>query len=212
MFKQDIATAACFQHLYVEYRKVAGFTGYKVGDNGAVWSCRTFQGVVGNKWRKLSARTSKNGYINVVLCRGAGQKIQPTAVHRLVLEAFVGMCPEGMECCHRDGNRSNNSLSNLRWGTHQSNIDDREKHGKTRRGEYNGAAKLSQLNVNEIRTLLSRGVAQKLIAKRFKVSQSAVSLIKLGKKWKAKTDTNDEKNLLTGSIPLTTTVVASGRG
>lgn len=38
-------------------------------------------------------------------------------VHRLVLEAFVGECPEGFECDHIDRNRSNNCLQNLRWIT-----------------------------------------------------------------------------------------------
>lgn len=38
-------------------------------------------------------------------------------VHRLVLETFVGECPEGFECDHIDRNRSNNMLENLRWIT-----------------------------------------------------------------------------------------------
>lgn len=36
-------------------------------------------------------------------------------VHRLVLEAFVGPCPEGFECDHSDRDRHNNALTNLRW-------------------------------------------------------------------------------------------------
>lgn len=42
-------------------------------------------------------------------------------VHRLVLEAFVGECPEGMECDHIDRNRSNNRLENLHWTTQEYN-------------------------------------------------------------------------------------------
>jgi len=42
-------------------------------------------------------------------------------VHRLVLEAFVGECAEGMECDHIDRNRSNNRLENLRWTTQKYN-------------------------------------------------------------------------------------------
>jgi hypothetical protein len=38
-------------------------------------------------------------------------------VHRLVLLAFVGPAPEGMEGCHWDDDPLNNHLSNLRWGT-----------------------------------------------------------------------------------------------
>jgi len=50
-------------------------------------------------------------------------------VHRLVLEAFVGPCPPGMECCHFDDNPSNNCLDNLRWGTRMENFDDRARNG-----------------------------------------------------------------------------------
>lgn len=45
-------------------------------------------------------------------------------IHKLVMLAFVGPCPEGMEVCHRDDDADNNSLSNLRYGTHASNFSD----------------------------------------------------------------------------------------
>lgn len=50
-------------------------------------------------------------------------------VHRLVLLAFVGPPPPGMECCHNDGDASNNRLENLRWGTKSDNMHDRVRHG-----------------------------------------------------------------------------------
>lgn len=50
-------------------------------------------------------------------------------VHSLVLTAFVGPKPEGMECCHRDGNPLNNHIDNLRWGTHSDNMQDSIRHG-----------------------------------------------------------------------------------
>jgi hypothetical protein len=43
-------------------------------------------------------------------------------VHHLVLEAFVGPCPEGMECLHGDDIPDNNILSNLQWGTRLANV------------------------------------------------------------------------------------------
>ncbi len=45
-------------------------------------------------------------------------------ISRLILDAWVGPCPEGMECCHNDGNAMNNVFDNLRWDTHRSNIQD----------------------------------------------------------------------------------------
>ncbi len=51
------------------------------------------------------------------------------SVHRLVLETFKEPCPEGMECCHNNNNRSDNRLENLRWDTKSNNALDRKKHG-----------------------------------------------------------------------------------
>jgi hypothetical protein len=50
-------------------------------------------------------------------------------IHQLVLIAFIGPCPPGMECCHNDGNPSNNHLDNLRWDTRSANNLDRIRHG-----------------------------------------------------------------------------------
>ena len=43
-------------------------------------------------------------------------------VHRLVLETFVGPCPEGMECDHRNHNTADNRIENLAWITHSDNM------------------------------------------------------------------------------------------
>ena len=51
-------------------------------------------------------------------------------VHTLVLTAFVGPRPEGMECLHRDGDPTNNRVENLRWGTRSQNRLDTVKHGR----------------------------------------------------------------------------------
>jgi len=49
-------------------------------------------------------------------------------VHRMVLTAFRGPCPEGMEGCHNNGNSQDNRLSNLRWDTRLSNCADKRIH------------------------------------------------------------------------------------
>jgi hypothetical protein len=55
-------------------------------------------------------------------------------VHQLVLEAFVGPRPSGMEGCHFDGHSRNNRLMNLRWDTPEANRQDRW--GKYRNRKY----------------------------------------------------------------------------
>ena len=63
-------------------------------------------------------------------------------VHQLVAEAFIGPCPDGMEICHLDGDRSNNRLDNLRYDTRKNNHADKWKHGTMARGELCGHSKL----------------------------------------------------------------------
>lgn len=50
-------------------------------------------------------------------------------VHHLVLEAFVGPRPHGMQCRHINGNSLDNRLKNLAWGTPSEDNYDRVRHG-----------------------------------------------------------------------------------
>lgn len=70
--------------------------------------------------------SKSGGHLRVILwVRGEPISAQ---VHVLVLEAFVGPCPGGMECCHNNGNPKDNRIENLRWDTHKANMADRVKH------------------------------------------------------------------------------------
>lgn len=123
-----------------QWRAVVGFEGrYEVSDQGRVRSLdRTekFERVIWQTGKICSvARLHKgillvpevvkaSGYLRVQL--GTGNKIY---VHTLVLTAFVGPCPDGFECLHGDGERTNNRDFNLRWGTRLENVHDAIRHG-----------------------------------------------------------------------------------
>jgi hypothetical protein len=51
-------------------------------------------------------------------------------VHQAVAAAFLGARPDGLVVRHLDGNPSNNSLMNLRYGTSAENAYDRIAHGR----------------------------------------------------------------------------------
>lgn len=76
---------------------------------------------------ELKQTADKKGY-KIVRLSLSGKKISKR-VSRLVLEAFVGPCPEGMVACHNDGDKINNHLSNLRWDTPAENNLDKVRHG-----------------------------------------------------------------------------------
>jgi hypothetical protein len=82
--------------------------------------------------RLLKPHNSK-GY-KIVRLGYEKQKIT-VGVHRLVLMAFVGDCPEGMECCHNNGISDDNRIENLRWDTHKNNNKDRKRHGTYKTGK-----------------------------------------------------------------------------
>lgn len=105
-------------------------------------------------------------------------------VHRLVLETFVGPCPEGMECRHRDGNKENNFLENLLWGTKLENARDKHKHGTTARGEKNGMSVLSNEDIVDIRQCRKLGLSLNVIARIFDVSKKTILNIIQGKIWR----------------------------
>jgi hypothetical protein len=54
---------------------------------------------------------------------------RPVLVHRAMLEAFVGPCPERHESLHDDDVKTNNTFPNLRWGTRGQNIKDAIRNG-----------------------------------------------------------------------------------
>ena len=69
-------------------------------------------------------------YPVVEICGGG--KHAETLVHRLVLMAFAGDPPEGTECRHLNGIRTDNRIENLAWGTHSENSVDQVRHGTHR--------------------------------------------------------------------------------
>src|SRR6185312_7030300 len=113
----------------------------------------------------LERKPNALGYIMVSLFKDGSQFVR--YAHRLVLEAFVGPCPDGMECCHNDGNPANNRVENLRWDTTSANQLDREAHGTSNRGEQQGRSKLKDDYIPIIKKLYEVGVLQSQIAEAF---------------------------------------------
>lgn len=169
----------------VEVRPITGFDGYFADRDGRIWSYRTrtrFQ--LEATWKQLHENVI-HGYSYVTLC-GNNSRVNKR-VHRLVLEAFIGPCPDGMHGCHKDGIRSNNAVSNLRWGTPESNQRDKRLHGTSRggRGEKNRAAKLTAKQVSEIRAAYEvRPEPIAVIARRYGVSTCPIRMLLTGRTWK----------------------------
>jgi len=171
-------------------KPILNFPGYCVTEDGRVWSAPR-KGRVSGQWLKPEYDT--HGYLRVNLCRDG--KPYPRKPHRLVLETFVGPCPAGMECCHKDGNPMNNRLDNLRWDTPSANQLDAVRHGTATglknkghirsQGEKNSNVKLTEAQVRQIITKYRTGqFFQWEIAEQYGVCRRTVSDIVRGKTWR----------------------------
>ncbi len=75
-------------------------------------------------------------------------------------------------------------IENLYWGTHAMNMQDKTKNGTQNTGERHGMSKLTKQLVIELRKLYRiHKVSQWALAKKFNISQSAVSLVITKKRW-----------------------------
>ena len=107
---------------------VVGYEGhYEVSDHGRVRSIkRSKSGMV----MRLTVNKTRRVSVGLSLVGPEGWAQSTHEIHRLVLEAFVGPAPDGMEACHWDDNPGNNHLSNLRWATRSDNMHDLVRNGK----------------------------------------------------------------------------------
>jgi len=104
-------------------------------------------------------------------------------VHRAVCELFNGTPFNGAVCRHLDGNKRNNVLSNLCWGTVQENADDKQRHGTSGKGSSHPGAKLTEAIVIEIRRMVHSGLSQADVARQLGVTKYCISDIIRGKRW-----------------------------
>lgn len=101
---------------------------YEVSDLGRVRSLDRVDALGAlRQGRILQPSTSPYGHLHVSLYVGGRRHTR--RVHRLVLEAFAGIAPDGTECCHNNGDPTDNRLENLRWDTPGANRLDSVGHG-----------------------------------------------------------------------------------
>lgn len=107
------------------WRDIPGWEGYyQVSDQGEVMSLPRPRAQL----RVLRAAPVGNGYLAVNLHRNGSRKQRK--VHQLVLEAFRGPRPSGLVARHLNGNKLDNRLENLEWGTwSENNGADKHLHG-----------------------------------------------------------------------------------
>jgi hypothetical protein len=165
-----------------QWRPVVGYEDrYEVSDGGVV---RSTMWIGTHTRHKLSDPrvidsfpwpNGPDGYTSVVLCRdGTKRKFR---VHVLVLTAFVGVRPAGMVARHLNGDKYDNRVENLAWGTPTENAMDKKRHGRQLFGAELYNAKLNEHDVRIIRAMREEGIGPSAIARVFGVSKTTIGQI-----------------------------------
>lgn len=109
---------------------------YEAMNDGRVFSRYNWRGY---GRRQVTPIPNDDGYPSVRL--SVGGKRRHFAVHKIVAALFLRKRPSPIhEIRHVDGDKQNNRWWNLEWGTKKDNADDRERHGRTSRGESHALA------------------------------------------------------------------------
>lgn len=113
-----------------QFGVVDEYPNYRVSSLGYIESSHS------GDWRRLSPSRDAYGYHRARLCNGSGWR--DVKVHRLVLEAFSpNPDPKRLtDVRHLDGNKDNNRLDNLCWGTPKENGEDKVRHGTVNRSRH----------------------------------------------------------------------------
>lgn len=161
---------------------IAGLgSSYEVSNCGRVRSKRR----CGTPGKILKPNYARRYYC---VCLSVNNRKYSKPIHRLVAETFI-MQPAGacLEVNHKDGNRLNNSVSNLEWVTRSQNMQHALANGlfKSPKGEDHYRTKFRAQDISEIRFLGATGTSQSELAEQFKVGQSQISRILNGKRWKS---------------------------
>ena len=138
----------------------------------------TFISKDGKLWRNGKEKkftVAVNGY--EVVSFSFKNKTKTFTKHRLLLHAFVSPCPEKCEALHINGNKLDNRLENLRWGTRKENVADAIKHGTATIGSRNGGAKLTDEMVKTIRLSKTIGKSVDKLSNQFNVSMITIKRV-----------------------------------
>lgn len=125
----------------------------------------------------LAIGVNKLGYARVNLYHASNHRVAS-----LVAVTFLGCRKKGLEICHKDGNKLNNSVANLRYDTKSSNEKDKQAHGTDNAGEGNGRSRLTEEDIRAIRADKGKRNGA-MLAKKYGTTFKYISAIKCARVW-----------------------------
>lgn len=169
------------QHNHNEevWKPIPGYEAYEISSFGNI--VRVVGGPGATAGRKLNPNKTR-GYLKVQLWSGGVSR--QWFLHRLVMLAFVGPCPDGMQVNHIDGNKANPRLENLEYVTPVQNIHHARDFLGAYKGESHGNSKLTDEKVRQIRSMYAEGQhSYGSIASELSIAKATVAGIVKGRSW-----------------------------
>ncbi|UVW54643.1 NUMOD4 domain-containing protein [Klebsiella variicola] len=167
-----------------EWKVIEGYENYAVSSLGRVKRITSRTCAKAGTILKAVRRSKSRAYLSVDLCYKGGKRTE--MVHRLVALAFLGDPPfVNAEVNHIDGNKTNPCASNLEWVTSSANQLHAYGLGlQTAKGEANGRAKLTEVEVLEMRSLhSSSGIEVSVLAEMYMVHPRTALDVVRRKSW-----------------------------
>lgn len=164
-----------------EWRVIPTATKYEVSSLGRVRRIAPYRTTTPG--RILSVNIDEHGYARTAISFD-GVGVKSAQIHRLVLMAFVGLPPSEQHLgAHWNGVRNDNRPENLRWATPKENTQDKRRHGTYQIGAGNPNAKLSEDDVNLIRSHIMYGERTPVLSFLFQVTETTIRKIAKGESW-----------------------------
>lgn len=170
-----------------ELKGYGKFKGYAIDKHGNAWTCKEhnfrttwYKGY----WRKIALKNNCHGYPFFIMSNNGLNKT--ARVHRLMGLAFVDNPNNYPVINHIDGNKSNNTVGNLEWCTHQYNTKHYLDRGMrdTAKGSRLPNAILKEHDIPKIFQYKSQRLYNKEIAEIFGVDTSCITRILNRQSWK----------------------------
>ncbi len=137
--------------------EIEGYHNYLIYEDGKVFSKKR------NKF--LKATPNSDGYCMVDLCKDGKRK--KSKIHRLIALHYIPN-PNNYPCVdHKDRNRQNNSIDNLRWVTNQMNCHNRGV-------QINNKLRIQNISPSKYGYIFQKNMKGKSHTKHFKTLEEAI--------------------------------------
>lgn len=176
------------------WKTIPGFK-YQVSNTGLVkslpreWNQKYSTGKIGHhitKERILSKKYKSNKGYPVCFLYNNG-KSHREYIHRLVAKAFIPNPSKFPQVNHKNGDKTDNRVSNLEWCDNNYNQNHAKELGLRKginQGEKAPCSKLKTADIYKIRLAKKMGIRTKDLAEKFEVNRHTIVNITKGRTWK----------------------------